>query len=190
MHRWRHGGAFLIGCAALGLIAGCSGGSSASKSPPPIARSVAAASPEPVAVDPLQACIWPEDLTFSGAFPLNVSKTDCDSQEFSCAGKNAAGSSSWSAHLPFYHSYIHNHLLIDVHGFHGPGAYDEKAASVAVVTNDLDPVRGQNNPGDTVAFTIDSTLESGTLDATLTSNQRGSKRVLNVSGKWSCRTTT
>jgi hypothetical protein len=189
MYRWRQGGAFLAGCAVAGLIVGCGGSSSATVAPKPIAPSPSATPETVVSSDPEVACIWPEDLKFSGAFQFNVRKTDCVGRTPSCTGKD--GASALSVHLPFIHEFdvYHNELWIDVHGFHGAGTYDGQATSVVVVNVDY-LNRWQNISGDPVAFVVDSNLESGSLDATLTNNLPGNLRALKVSGKWTCRATT
>ncbi|GAC1507287.1 MAG: hypothetical protein NVS1B3_07570 [Candidatus Dormibacteraceae bacterium] len=188
MHSRRRSRTFLLRLAAAGLILGCGGTPSATVAPKPVSPP-ASASQAPTSPDPEKMCIWPEDLSFSGAFSLYVNKTDCVGQEpSSCTGASPAPSGTWSARLPFVHEYgeWHKKLYIDVRGFHGPGTYDGHTTFVSVVKFD-ESTKWQNGPADPAAFTIDSSLETGTIDVTLTNSEPGNLRALMLRGKWTCK---
>jgi len=76
-------------------------------------------------------------------------------------------------------------ILFVVKNFRGPGTYS--TSDSAIVVRSLDKTKvWLNIARDKVTFTMDSTQQSGTVNAALTDANTG-KPALKVTGTWNCR---
>ena len=144
------------------------------------------ASPSPI----IPAGNWNVSLTFKGdvAGQMTGITPDTETQQSFCSGIKARNGEVWSD--SFYGtigaaSQVWQ-LTIAVENFRGPGTYTQPAVNIALQSPD-NTKAWLNQPGDKIKFTIDRTLQSGTLDASLTSADSGKAGSEHITGTWNCR---
>ena len=139
---------------------------------------------------------WAENLTFSGAVTGTVHSTSAgeNANRSTCTGKHST-EEGWTADMFVEVAGKPYHFSIAVTPYRGPGAYSNAAGSrtvgVWLYSLESGPVGFTGNWGDTTAIpatlTIDPGDESGTVEARMTD---WSGEVVQVSGRWTCRTRT
>lgn len=173
----------LAGIVALFVLAAC-GQSSVSSGP----------SPSPV----IAAGNWNENLKLSGDVPGQITGVvpDQGSQQTFCSGTKVRDGDIWSD--SFYAvvdtSGSEWQLNILVENFRGPGTYGNRDVKISLQSPDnsrawlnQDADSSQGLPADNVTFTIDRTMQSGTLDAWLTNASTGKRGAEHITGTWNCR---
>ena len=147
--------------------------------PPPVA------SPSPV----IPQGNWTLNLTFTG--PVTGQMTgivpDSADQTSACTGSKTRTGEQWAD--TFYGSTDAGaavwEIAFVVRNFRGAGTYH--TGDSAIVVRSLDKTKvWLNIARDKVAFTIDASQQSGTVDAALTDANTG-KPALKVTGTWNCR---
>ena len=145
----------------------------------------AVASPSPV----IAQGNWTQDLTFTGAIKGQMTAIVPDSadQTSSCTGSKTRTGEQWAdtfygltdAAGPTWE------IAFVVKNFRGAGTYGTRDAAIVVRSIDRTKV-WLNITRDKVTFTVDSSQQSGTLNAALTDANTG-KPALKVAGTWNCR---
>jgi hypothetical protein len=153
-----------------------------------------ASSPSPV----IAQGDWTQNLKLTGelAGQITAIVPDQGTQQTFCSGTKVRNGERWSD--TFYAvvdaSGAEWQLSIVVDNFRGPGTYGNKDMKIALQAPDnskawlnvqADPSNHQ--APDKVTFVIDRTLQSGTIDATLTSAQSGKQGAEHITGSWNCR---
>lgn len=133
---------------------------------------------------------WVLDLTFAGDIKGHMSGIVANSGTNlnECTGVKSHSGDPWSD--AFYGTLDSGTqvwgVTFLVNGYRGAGTYKNSDVSVQV-HSPIDSTKvWQNVAGDPVAFTIFTTLESGTVDAKLTDATSG-KQTLRLTGTWRCR---
>ena len=165
----------LVGIVALFVLAAC-GQTSDSAGP----------APSPV----IAQGNWNQNLTLTGDLPGRITGIVADqgTQQTFCSGSKARHGETWAS--TFYATIDATGsewlLSINVLNFRGPGTYGTRDVQIALQAPDNSRA-WLNQSVDTVTFTIDRTLQSGTIDASLTSADSGKKGAERISGTWNCR---
>jgi len=130
---------------------------------------------------------WTEDLTFSGdvSGTLNQVVAGTAGVRTICTGQRGLGGDTWVLTLfgPVGRSVYGVQLTVS--DYRGPGSYEAPQASMQVFRPDAS-LGWQSLDGDQVSFVLDTSRQSGTVEATLTNLTNDSSKV-NVSGRWTCR---
>jgi hypothetical protein len=173
----------VVGIVALFVLAAC--GQTASR---------VGTSPAPV----LPQGSWSQSLTLTGELPGHISGVvpDQGTQQTFCSGARARNGETWAS--TFYATVDSSGnewmLSIDVANFRGPGTYTGLDVQIALQSADNSrawlnqPADAmQKLPADKVTFVIDRSLQSGTIDAYLTSATSGKRGAERIDGNWNCR---
>jgi hypothetical protein len=173
----------LAGIVALVVLAAC-GQNTASVAP----------SPSPV----IAQGSWNQNLTLSGDLAGHITTIVADqgTQQTFCSGTKVRNGESWAD--TFYAAIDSSgsewQFSMNVENFRGPGTYTNRDVQIALsspdnakswVTQPTDSIT--NQPADKVTFTIDRTLQSGTIDAYLTNADTGKHGSERITGNWNCR---
>jgi hypothetical protein len=173
----------LVGIVALFVTAACG-------------QQAAVVQSSPVAV--IGQGSWSQSLTLTGDLPGHITGVvpDQGTQQTYCSGAKARNGETWAS--TFYATVDASGaewmLSIDVANFRGPGMYTGRDVQIALQSADnsrawlnqpADSV--QKLPADKVTFVIDRGLQSGTVDAYLTSASSGKRGAERISGTWNCR---
>jgi hypothetical protein len=162
------------GIVALIVLAACGG--SAPKG---------VASPSPV----IAQGNWTQSLTFTGDLSGQMTAIVADSgdQRSQCSGIKVHNGQAWSD--LFFGSVDASGdvwgVVFLVDNFRGPGSYLDTSAVIEVHNPDTTLVWSSRTE-DKVTLTIDRTLQSGTVDATLTNAATG-QSTLKLTGRWNCK---
>jgi hypothetical protein len=130
---------------------------------------------------------WVEDLTFSGDVSGTMNQVVAGSSGLRtiCTGQRGQGGDTWVLTLFGPVGSATYGLQLTLSDYRGPGAYDAPQASMQVFRSD-DTLGWQSLDGDPVSVVLDSSRESGTVQATLT-NLTNNRSKVQVGGQWSCR---
>ena len=141
---------------------------------------------------------WSQNLTLSGDLVGHVTSIvpDQGTQQTFCSGTKVRNGEFWSDTFFAVVDSSGNdwQFSLNVENFRGPGTYTNRDVQIALsspdnskswVTQPLDPITRQ--PADKVTFTIDRTLQSGTIDAYLTNTDTGKHGSEHITGTWNCR---
>jgi hypothetical protein len=130
---------------------------------------------------------WIEDLTFSGdlAGTMNQVVAGSGGTRTICTGQRGQGGDTWVLTLFGPVGRTTYGLQVTVSDYRGPGMYRAPQASMQVFKAD-DSLGWQSLGGDQVSLMLDTSRESGTVEATLTNLTNDSSKV-RVSGHWTCR---
>jgi hypothetical protein len=165
----------LAGIVALFVLAAC-GQQSVSSGP----------SPSPV----IAAGNWNQSLTLTGDVPGQITSVvpDQGSQQTFCSGAKVRIGEIWS---DSFYAVIDSsgsewQLNILVENFRGPGTYNNRDVKISLQSPDNSRA-WLNQSADKVAFTIDRTFQSGTMDAYLTNASSGKGGSERIRGAWNCR---
>jgi hypothetical protein len=141
---------------------------------------------------------WSQNLQLKGdiAGQITAVVPDQGTQQTFCSGTKVRIGEKWSD--TFYANVDTSgsewQVSIVVENFRGPGTYGNKDVKIVLQAPDnsqawlnmqADP--SNNQAADKVSFVIDRTLQSGTVDATLTSAQSGKTGAEHITGSWNCR---
>jgi hypothetical protein len=121
---------------------------------------------------------------------------DQGTQQTFCSGAKARNGETWAS--TFYTTVDTSgsewQLSINVANFRGPGTYTNRDVQVSLQAPDnsrawLNQAADANQKlaADKVTFTIDRSLQSGTVDAALTSAASGKRGAERIVGTWNCR---
>jgi hypothetical protein len=173
----------VVGIVALFVLAAC-GQTSGNAGP----------SPSPV----IAQGNWNQNLTLTGDLPGRITTivADVGAQQTFCSGAKVRNGEVWAS--TFYTTVDSSGdpwaLSINVLNFRGPGTYTNRDVKIALQSTDntrawlnQDADANAKLAADKVTFTMDRSLQSGTIDASLTSassGKRGSERIV---GTWNCR---
>ena len=153
-----------------------------------------APSPSPV----IAQGTWTQNLTLTGDLPGRITTIvpDQGTQQTFCSGAKVRNGEIWSE--SFYANVETSgdewQLNIIVENFRGPGTYTNKDVKISLqspdnskawLNQDADPTNKLN--ADKVMFTIDRTLQSGSIDALLTNASSGKRGAEHITGTWNCR---
>jgi hypothetical protein len=129
---------------------------------------------------------WTENLTFSGDLSGTMNQVVAGSggTRTICTGQRGQGGAAWVLTLFGPVGRAVYGLQLTVSDYRGPGAYKAPQASMQVFRPDA-TLGWQSLDGDQVSLVLDSSRQSGTVDATLTNLTNDSSKV-RVSGRWSC----
>ena len=121
---------------------------------------------------------------------------DQGTQQTFCSGAKARNGETWAS--TFYTTVDASgsewQLSINVENFRGPGTYANRDVQISLQAPDNS--RAWLNQGadasahlaaDKVTFTIDRSMQSGTIDAALTSAATGKRGAERIAGAWNCR---
>ena len=173
----------LAGIVALFVLAACG-------------QNTARVEPSPSPVIP--AGNWNQNLTLTGDLVGQITSIVADqgTQQTFCSGTKVRNGETWSN--TFYATVDSSgnewQLNITVANFRGPGTYTNKDVKMSLqsadnskawLNQDDDAVSSQ--PADKVMFTIDRTMQSGTMDAWLTNAFSGKHGAEHIAGTWNCR---
>ena len=141
---------------------------------------------------------WTQDLELTGDLAGQITSIvpDQGTQQTFCSGTKVRNGERWSD--TFYaivdSSGAEWQLSIVVENFRGPGTYSNKDVKIVLQAPDnskawlnLQADASNNQPADKVTFVINRTLQSGLMDATLTSAQSGKTAAEHITGSWNCR---
>ena len=141
---------------------------------------------------------WNQNLTLTGDLAGQITSivSDQGTQQTFCSGTKVRNGETWSN--TFYTTVDSSgnewQLNIAVENFRGPGTYTDKDVKMSLQSPDnsqawlnqpADPIT--NQAADTVTFTIDRTLQSGTMDVWLTNAFSGKHAAEHITGTWNCR---
>src|SRR5207249_7307142 len=141
---------------------------------------------------------WTQNLTLTGDLPGQIVNIvpDQGTQQTFCSGSKVRNGETWSD--SFYASVDSSgsewQLNIIIENFRGPGTYTNKDVKMSLqsadnskawLNQDDDAVTSQ--PADKVMFTIDRTMQSGTMDVWLTNAFSGKHGAEHITGTWNCR---
>jgi hypothetical protein len=133
---------------------------------------------------------WIQNLKLTGelAGQITAIVPDQGTQQTFCSGTKVRLGEKWSD--TFYANVDSSgaewQLSIVVANFRGPGAYGNKDVKIALQAPDNSKA-WLNEDADKVSFVIDRTLQSGTIDAGLTSAFSGATGAEHITGNWNCR---
>ena len=133
---------------------------------------------------------WNQNLTLTGDLQGRITGIVADqgTQQTFCSGTKARNGETWAS--TFYATVDTTGaewlLSINILNFRGPGTYGTRDVRIALQAPDNSRA-WLNQSADTVAFTIDRTQQSGTIDASLTSADSGKKGAERITGTWNCR---
>ena len=133
---------------------------------------------------------WTQNLKLTGDLAGQISAIvpDQGAQQTFCSGTKVRNGESWSD--TFYAivdtSGAEWQLSIVVENFRGPGTYGNKDVKIALQAPDNSKA-WLNQPADKVTFVMDRSLQSGSIDASLTSASSGTTGAERITGSWNCR---
>ena len=165
----------LAGIVALFVLAAC-GQTSVNAGP----------SPSPV----IAAGNWNENLKLTGDLRGQITNIvpDQGTQQTFCSGTKVRSGETWSdsfyALIDSSGSEWQLNILVD--NFRGPGSYNNRDVKISLQSPDNSRA-WLNQGGDKVAFTIDRSFQSGTIDAFLTNADSGKGAAEHITGTWNCR---
>ncbi len=141
---------------------------------------------------------WTQNLILTGEMPGRITTIVADqgTQQTFCSGTKARNGETWAS--TFYTTVDASgnewQLSINIANFRGPGTYTNRDVQVSLQAPDnsrawLNQAADSNQKlaADKVTFTIDSSLQSGTVDASLTSAATGKRGAERIVGIWNCR---
>ena len=143
------------------------------------------ASPSPV----IAAGNWTENLTFTGEITGQMTGivADTGDQINACTGAKTRNGEQWAD--TFYGMIDASGRVWEigfvVNNFRGPGTYHATDVSFAVRSADQKQV-WLNQPHDKITFTLATSQQSGTVDASLSDASNGATG-LHITGQWNCR---
>ena len=162
------------GIVALFVLAACGTSHTATNSPAPTANHGS----------------WVQDLTFSGDVSGHMSAIVANSGPSisECTGTRSHSGDPYSD--AFYGTLDGGTnvwgVTFLVNSYRGAGTYKNPDVVVQVHRPTDSTQVWQSGPDDVVSFTINTDLESGSVDADLTDARSGNK-TLHLKGKWNCR---
>jgi hypothetical protein len=173
----------VVGIVALFVLAAC-GQTSGNAGP----------SPSPV----IAQGNWNQNLTLTGdlAGRITTIVADVGTQQTFCSGSKARNGEVWAS--TFYTTVDASgnawQLSINVQNFRGPGTYTNRDVQISLQSSDNSRAwlnqgadAAAKLPADKVTFTMDRSLQSGTIDASLTSAATGKRGAERIVGTWNCR---
>ena len=141
---------------------------------------------------------WTQNLTLTGELPGRITSVVADqaTQQTFCSGAKARNGETWAS--TFYTTVDESgnewQLTINVANFRGPGTYNNRDVQISLQAPDnskawlnQDADANAKLAADKVTFTIDRTMQSGTIDALLTSAATGKRGAEHIAGSWNCR---
>jgi len=130
---------------------------------------------------------WTEELKFSGDLSGTMNQVVAGSAGIRtiCTGQRGQSGDTWVLTLFGPVGRATYGLQLTVSDYRGPGTYQAPQASMQVFRPDA-TLGWQSRDGDQVSLVLDTSRESGTLEATLTNLTNDSSKV-QVSGHWSCK---
>ena len=140
---------------------------------------------------------WTQNLTLTGDLPGQIVNIvpDQGTQQTFCSGSKVRNGETWSD--SFYASVDSSgsewQLNIIIENFRGPGTYTNKDVKISLQSPDNakawlnQDVDAAHADADKVTFTIDRSLQSGTVDAFLTNATTGKRGAEHITGTWNCR---
>jgi len=173
----------VVGIVALFVLAACD-------------QTTAKVGPSPSPV--LAQGSWTQNLTLTGELPGRITSIVADqgTQQTFCSGAKARNGETWAS--TFYTTVDARgsewQLSINVENFRGPGTYANRDVQISLQAPDNS--RAWLNQGadasahlaaDKVTFTIARSMQSGTMDAALTSAATGKRGAERIAGAWNCR---
>src|SRR6266480_4170656 len=173
----------VVGIVALFVLAACD-------------QTTAKVGPSPSPV--LAQGSWTQNLTLTGELPGRITSIVADqgTQQTFCSGAKARNGETWAS--TFYTTVDASgsewQLSINVENFRGPGTYANRDVQISLQAPDNS--RAWLNQGvdasahlaaDKVTFTIARSMQSGTMDAALTSAATGKRGAERIAGAWNCR---
>ena len=115
---------------------------------------------------PPAAATWTQDLSFSGEISGHMTSIVPNTADLQTARTGATPRPTQN--------------------YGGPGLYKDQAIEIQV--HDADNAKvWLSMTGDAVAFTLDRTQQSGTVDATLTNADTGKAGSIHLTGNWNCK---
>ena len=133
---------------------------------------------------------WTQNLKLTGELAGQITSIvpDQGTQQTYCSGAKVRNGEKWSD--TFYATIDQSGaewlFSIVVANFRGPGTYGNKDVKIALQSAD-NAKAWLNGDADKVTFVIDRSLQSGTIDAGLTSAYSGTTGAEHVTGNWNCR---
>lgn len=165
----------VVGIAALLVLTACS-------------QNNANAGPSPSPVIPLGN--WNQNLTFTGEVTglMTAIVADTADQQSECTGSRTRNGETWS---DSFYGVIDSsgqewEVVFLIQNFRGPGTYAGQNINIQVVTPDLSRA-WLSLSGDKVNFTMDTSQQSGTIDADLTDAASGQSAAVHLAGSWNCK---
>src|SRR5438045_1599844 len=141
---------------------------------------------------------WTQNLTLTGELPGRITTIVADqgTQQTFCSGAKARNGETWAS--TFYTTVDATgsewQLSIDVANFRGPGTYTNRDVQISLQAPDnsrawlnQDADANAKLAADKVTFTMERTMQSGTIDAQLTSAISGKRGAESIAGSWNCR---
>jgi len=141
---------------------------------------------------------WKENLTLTGDLPGLITGIipDQGAQQTFCSGSKVRNGEIWSD--SFYANVDSSgnawQVNIIIENFRGPGTYTSKDVKISLQSSDnttawlnQDGDPAKHLDADEVTFTIDRSLQSGTMDALLTNAKSGKRGAEHITGSWNCR---
>ena len=140
---------------------------------------------------------WTQNLTLAGDLPGQIINIvpDQGTQQTFCSGAKVRNGETWSE--SFYATVDSSgtewQLNMIIENFRGPGTYTNKDVKISLqapdsprawLNQDADATHAD---ADKVTFTIDRSLQSGTMDAFLTNATTGKRSAEHITGTWNCR---
>jgi hypothetical protein len=173
----------LVGMAAALAVAVAAGGCSVLEqqvtvSPTPTPTPfVASTAPPP----------WTEELKFSGDVSGTMNQVVAGSAGIRtiCTGQRAEDGDTWVLSLFGPVGRATYGLQLTISPYRGPGTYQSPQASMQVYRPDA-TLGWQSLDGDQVSLVLDTSRQSGTVQATLTNLTNATSKV-RVTGHWTCR---
>ena len=133
---------------------------------------------------------WTQALTLTGDVQGQMTGIvpDTADQQSACTGSKTRVGEQWAD--SFYGTIDAGGqvwgIVFSIDNFGGPGTYLDKAIKVEMNSADVSKA-WQSGVGDKVAFTIDRSQQSGTVDASLTNAATGKAAAQHITGRWNCR---
>ena len=173
----------VVGIVALFVLAACD-------------QTAAKVGPSPTPV--IAQGTWTQNLTLTGELPGRITTIVADqgTQQTFCSGAKVRNGETWAS--TFYTTVDSSSsewlLSINVANFRGPGTYTNRDVQISIQAPDnsrawLNQAADPNAKlaADKVTFTFDRTMQSGTMDAQLTSAASGKRGAERIAGTWNCR---
>ena len=141
---------------------------------------------------------WTQNLTLTGELPGRITSIVADqgTQQTFCSGPKVRNGETWAS--TFYTTVDSSgnewQLSINVANFRGPGTYTSRDVLISLQAPDNSKA-WLNQGADAsahlaaakVTFVIDRSMQSGTIDALLTSAASGKRGAERIAGTWNCR---
>jgi len=140
---------------------------------------------------------WTQNLTLTGDLPGQITNIvpDQATQQTFCSGSKVRNGETWSD--SFYATVDSTgsewQVNIIIENFRGPGTYTNNDVKISLQSADSSrawlnqDVDSAHADADKVTFTIDRSLQSGTIDAFLTNASTGKRGAEHITGTWNCR---